>query len=149
MTVATYEHTQSTIVPFIVTETIFLTVVTILLITGTSVLAIVVTGGVFSVAALLAFTFSRMTVTVDEGAVIARFGSGWPRRTIPVEEIGAARPVRNRWYHGWGIRKVGRGWMFNVWGLDAVELELRSGRAFRIGTDEPRELAAAVADVTR
>jgi hypothetical protein len=32
--------------------------------------------------------------------------------------------------------------MYNVWGLDAVELELQSGKKFRIGTDEPAELLA-------
>ena len=32
------------------------------------------------------------------------------------------------------------GWMYNVWGFESVELELRSGRVFRIGTDEPTDL---------
>lgn len=34
--------------------------------------------------------------------------------------------------------------MYNVAGYDAVELELRSGRVFRIGTDEPDALLAAI-----
>jgi len=39
---------------------------------------------------------------------------------------------------------ISGGWMYNVWGLDAVELNLTSGKVFRIGTDEPAELLAAV-----
>jgi hypothetical protein len=39
----------------------------------------------------------------------------------------------------------GQYWVWNVSGLDAVELTLRSGRRFRIGTDEPEELAKAIA----
>ena len=34
--------------------------------------------------------------------------------------------------------------MFNVSGFEAVELTLASGRAFRIGTDQPKELTAAI-----
>jgi hypothetical protein len=59
-------------------------------------------------------------------------------------EVVGFRVVRNKWYHGWGVRKIPGGWMYNVWGLDAVELELASGKKFRIGTDEPQDLAAAL-----
>jgi hypothetical protein len=34
--------------------------------------------------------------------------------------------------------------MYNVWGLDAVEFELSSGKVFRIGTDEPEEPLAVL-----
>ena len=36
------------------------------------------------------------------------------------------------------------GWMYNVSGLDAVEIELKGGGRFRIGTDEPDELVRAI-----
>jgi hypothetical protein len=44
-----------------------------------------------------------------------------------------------------GIRWIARGALWNVWGLDAVELELKSGRIFRIGTDDVGGLVAALA----
>lgn len=72
------------------------------------------------------------------------FGWGWPRRVIDVADITAFRPVRNKWWYGFGIRVISGGWMYNVWGLDAVELDLASGRKFRIGTDETIDLAAAL-----
>ena len=52
--------------------------------------------------------------------------------------------MRNLWYYGWGIRYTPHGWLFNVSGLDAVELELKNGRTWRVGTDEPVELLAAI-----
>ena len=54
------------------------------------------------------------------------------------------RRVRNKWWYGYGVRKVPNGWMYNVAGLDAVELELGEDRVFRIGTDDPAALMAAL-----
>jgi hypothetical protein len=87
---------------------------------------------------------ARLTVVVDARAVTASFGWGWPRRCIDRGEIESAIQVRNSWWHGWGIRKVSRGWMYNNAGRDAIELSLRSGKVFRIGTDQPAELLEAV-----
>ena len=52
--------------------------------------------------------------------------------------------MRNKWWYGWGLRWIPGGSMYNVWGFDAVELELRSGKVFRIGSDEPDALLAAL-----
>jgi len=49
--------------------------------------------------------------------------------------------VRNQWWWGWGIRLIPGGWLYNVSGLDAVELKMKNGRIFRIGTDEAQRLA--------
>jgi hypothetical protein len=61
-----------------------------------------------------------------------------------VSRITDARPVRNPWYYGLGIHYTSDGWVFNVAGLDAVEIVLENGRKIRIGTDEPERLAAAI-----
>ncbi len=100
----------------------------------------------FALAILLvgAISFSSMTVEVNGGAVTCRLGPGWIRRRIALQDIRQVDPVRNRWYYGWGIRWGPRGWLWNVSGLDAVELTLASGKIFRIGTDQPEELAAAL-----
>ena len=105
--------------------------------------------GVFIVAfmvGLLAVVlhFSRLQVAVGDGRVTTAFGSGRPHRVYELSDVVAVRRVRNRWWYGWGVRKIPSGWMYNVWGLDAVELELTSGRRFRIGTDEPEELSAVL-----
>lgn len=97
----------------------------------------------------LASVFSRMTVTVGDGKVSAAFGFGWPRRTIPLSSVASFRAIRSKWYYGWGMRWVPGGSMFNVWGLNAVELILGSGRRFWIGSDEPGDLVAALTLHTR
>jgi len=52
--------------------------------------------------------------------------------------------VRNAWWNGFGIR-MRRGFrLYNVSGLDAVELRLKSGDIRRIGTDDAQGLAAAL-----
>jgi hypothetical protein len=38
----------------------------------------------------------------------------------------------------------GQYWLWNVSGMGAVELQLKNGSRFRIGTDEPETLARAV-----
>lgn len=93
--------------------------------------------------ALLLFT--TLTVEVDGEQIRVGFTIGLVRKRIPLRDVQQYREVRDRWYYGWGIRALPGGWLWNVSGLDAVELVLRSGRRFRIGTDEPASLAAAIA----
>jgi hypothetical protein len=99
---------------------------------------------IFAVVGGVLFIFNRLTVTVAAGTVDAAFGFGWPSRSINVLDIVAIRQVRNQWWYGFGVRRVTNGWMYNVWGLDAVELELNSGHVFRIGSDDCSDLLAAL-----
>ena len=92
----------------------------------------------------LVMTFNRLQVEVTPGAVVMSFGWGWPRKTIQRSDIVAHHVVRNSPLLGWGIRWFKGGTMWNVWGLDAVELQLDTGRKFRIGTDDPAGLDAAL-----
>mgnify|MGYP001550609521 FL=1 len=94
----------------------------------------------------LGIYLSRLEVTVTDDQVVAAFGFGKPRRAFDLKEIVDVRTVRNSWWNGWGVRKIRNGWMYNVWGLDAVQLELRSGKSFRIGTDDPDGLVEALAE---
>jgi hypothetical protein len=97
------------------------------------------------VAVVLLLGFSALTVEVDADAVRLRLGVGLVRRRIPLADVGAWRAVRNPWYSGWGIRLGPNGVLWNVSGFEAVELDLPGGRRFRVGTDEPAELVAAIA----
>ncbi len=81
-----------------------------------------------------------LTVTVDEEAVTAKFGVGLVRKKIKIKDIQNVTRVRNKWWYGWGMRMGPGGWMYNVSGLDAVDIEMKNGGKFRIGTDEPEEL---------
>ena len=93
---------------------------------------------------LALLVFHSLTVTVNEESVHLRMGIGLIKTSFPLAEITNAYPVRNKWYFGWGIRLMDNGYMYNVSGLDAVELVLNSGAIHRIGTDEPDSLALAI-----
>lgn len=68
------------------------------------------------------------------------FGIGIIRRKFRYSNLLSIRKVRNKWYWGWGIRWFGRGWLYNVSGLDAVELIFKNGKVLRIGTNDPDAL---------
>ena len=93
--------------------------------------------------------FHCLSVTVTADTVAIAFGPGLIRRTIPLRSIRAVRVVRNPWWYGWGIRLTLRGWLWNVSGLDAVELEFDDGTRFRIGTEQPQRLKEAIQQATR
>ena len=88
--------------------------------------------------------FATLTVETSKDLLELRFGPGLIRKRFPMEEIASCRVVTNPWYYGWGIRLTPHGWLYNVSGFAAVEIETRSGRKYRIGTDDPEQLAEAV-----
>jgi len=85
-----------------------------------------------------------LTVEIREGFLRWRFGPGLIRKQVRLAEIERTQAVRNRWYYGWGIRLTPHGWLYNVSGLEAVEVQLHTGKKFRLGTDEPEELVRAL-----
>lgn len=89
--------------------------------------------------------FSSLTVEVADGYLSLWFSLGVIRRRWPLDQVECACKVRNRWWYGWGIHLTPHGWLYNVSGLDAVKIRLRSGRRVCIGTDEPDALLAALA----
>ncbi|MGA1863657.1 MAG: hypothetical protein ACMUHX_01210 [bacterium] len=88
--------------------------------------------------------FYSLTVEIEDGILKIRFGIGLIQKKIDLTEVESAKAVRNHWYYGWGIRLTPHGWLFNVSGLDAVEISLSSGKTYRIGTDRPQELTEAI-----
>jgi len=119
---------------------ILLLIVNYSYLSGTSLLLLVI----LAVLVLSLLLFSVLSVKVDSGEVSLRFGVGIIRKRFPLSEIESHSVVRNPWYYGWGVRRIPIGWLYNVSGLDAVELAMTDGRKFRIGTDDPSGLDAAV-----
>ena len=106
-------------------------------------LALAFSGALVAVVAVVLALFSTLTVTADDHALRLWFGLGLLRREVLLADVTAVRKVRNHWYVGWGVRIIPRGRVYNVGGLDAVELEMESGRVVRVGTDQPDALLAA------
>jgi len=89
-------------------------------------------------------TFGSLTVKVDTQQVLLYFGLGLLRRSFPLEQVTGARVVRNTLLMGLGIHFIRGGLIYNVSGLDGVEIILKDGRLARIGTDEPAALTRAI-----
>ena len=86
-----------------------------------------------------------LRIQVDHKILRWYFGVGFPGKKISLETIETVNVVRNKWWYGWGIRKlVSGGWLYNVNGLDAVEVKTDEGKIVRLGTDEPKQLARAL-----
>lgn len=133
-----YEHTQ---------RATFLMIFTAVALVGAamsawngSVVAIVV--GLFILA--VGVVFSTLTIRVDETSLRWWFGLGALAQEIPLENVAGVASVRNEWWFGWGVRMTPHGWLFNVQGLDAVEITQTGGARTRLGTNEPDVLRAAI-----
>ena len=94
----------------------------------------------------LLVSLSALTVTVDENYVRVKFGYGIFARKFALNQIASVQAVKNHWYYGWGIRLYlwPYMWIFNVSGFDAVEIIMKNGKIYRIGTNEHNKLETAI-----
>lgn len=92
--------------------------------------------------------FNSLTVEIEDHKLRCYFGPGLWTYRLPLNEIESVTAVHNHWWNGFGIRTAPGFTLYNVSGLDAVELKLKSGGVKRIGTDDPTGLAAALQSAT-
>jgi hypothetical protein len=97
---------------------------------------------------LVGALFSTLTIIIEDGLLRASFGPGLIQKKVKLAEIASVRPIPVRWWYGWGIRLTPHGWLYNVSGWKAVEITLRHGRRFCLGTDEPESLQKAIQDAS-
>ena len=100
--------------------------------------------GVVILLIVVLLLFGSLTVEVSGEELRHYFGPRFWKKTYLLQDIESVKQVRNSWIYGWGIRLTPFGWLYNVSGLDAVQIQLRSGKTFRIGTDDPKGLFEAV-----
>ncbi len=137
-----YRHTQ----PGYVTATAGLAG---LLITYSSAMAEDGTLGALSLALMGGFggitaLFASLTTEVTDQKFRFYFGPGFWTRTFALEKIRSVEEVRNPIWYGWGIRYTPSGWLYNVSGRSAVEIDLGAEGRIRVGTDEPEQLTRAL-----
>jgi len=112
-------------------------------------------GANFAITAIMAIilfilaSFSTLTVVIDEQFLKIRFGWGVFCKNFPLTDIVTIGKVKNHWYYGWGIRLWfwPKMWIFNVSGFDAIEIQMKNGKIYRIGTDEPEKLESAIKQI--
>jgi hypothetical protein len=95
-------------------------------------------------AGVMGFLFSSLTIEAREGRLNWWFGFRFWGQEIAIADIAAVSVSRTPLWYGWGIRKIARGWLYNVSGREAVELTLKDGRRILLGTDRPLQLAAVL-----
>ncbi len=136
-----YRHTQvgSVMIGGMLVPLVFLLVLPMVLPIDTGIVALAIL-----ILAFFLSLFYSLTVEIAGGCLTCSFGIGLIRRRISLSEIEQAKPVKNSWIVGWGIRYWPGYWVWNVSGLDAVELVYKNGTRFRIGTDEPEALVRAI-----
>jgi hypothetical protein len=104
---------------------------------------------IFSLLLFIALTFLicllifyKLTIYIDNNSISFKLGIGLISRKYLLSEILSCRPVKNNPVYGIGIRLIPQGWLYNVSGLDAVELTFKNKKSkVRIGTDKPDEIS--------
>jgi hypothetical protein len=134
-----YHHTQWGSLILVICLAIAVIAAAILWLTGTRsmLFTLFIVGG-------LAVLFCALTVDISGNELRWYFGPGFWSYRLALDDIQTVAIVRNHWWNGWGIRAAPGFTLYNVSGLDAVELKLKSGEIRRIGTDDPQGLAAAL-----
>jgi hypothetical protein len=105
--------------------------------------------GLVAVAAILAVTVGSLfvfRVTVDERGLTARSALGWPKLTVPLDEVEQARVVDVRpvaEFGGWGYR-LGRGGRTGIVLRNGpgLEVERTGGRTYVVTVDDAARAAA-------
>ncbi len=104
--------------------------------------------GIVSIIYLFVLNMCTLTIEIDKAQLRWHFGLGFPRKSIDLHEIESIKQVRNKWFFGFGIRKlISGGWLYNVHGLDAVEVITKEGKIVRLGTDDPRGLSRTLSAI--
>lgn len=93
--------------------------------------------------------FATLTVQVNSQTVNLQFGIGLIHKQFALSDVQAYRMVKNPWYYGWGIHLIPDGLLFNVSGTESVELQMKNGRKYRIGTDDARGLMDAMGSLSQ
>jgi len=93
---------------------------------------------------ICAIVFGKLTIKIDGEILWACFTMGLICKKVPLTEIAECKPIRLRWWDGWGIHLTPYGWLYNVSRLDAGAITLRNGRKFALGTHDPEGLVSAI-----
>lgn len=89
---------------------------------------------------ILMALLSTLTVSGYSDHVEIKFGIGPIRKKFHYKDIQSCSVQKNPLIYGWGIRKIPGGWLYNVSGLWSVQLDMKNGKMYRIGTPEAEKL---------
>lgn len=94
---------------------------------------------------LVIILFGSLETTVNSRQIKIKFGIGLIKKQIELSEIESIRKVTNKFWYGWGIRLTPHGWLWNIAGYEAVEINFKTDKkSFRIGCKSNTELYSAI-----
>jgi hypothetical protein len=96
-------------------------------------------------------SFPILRVTIDDDNMRVMRGFGFPRYRFSIKEIVSVQKTRVPWAYGlgvggklWPIKGKGLVHIISTSGRDAVEVTMKDGKVFFIGTDVPQKLEATL-----
>ncbi|HSR11072.1 MAG TPA: hypothetical protein VLS90_06475 [Thermodesulfobacteriota bacterium] len=101
------------------------------------------------ISAASAALFSSLCIEITRTHLRWFFGPGIFRKQVLLSDISDAEATRTKFLEGWGIHLTRRGWLFNVSGLTAVAVKLKSGKQFLLGSDDADRLAGILRETAR
>ncbi|PIN73263.1 hypothetical protein COV20_03465 [Candidatus Woesearchaeota archaeon CG10_big_fil_rev_8_21_14_0_10_45_16] len=142
-----YKHTQIGYLMIVITAILLVFYTSLLIVVGSDPVILAIMLFIIFIVA----SFSTLTVSIDQKYLKIRFGYGLAGKQFLLKDIHSVKTVRNHWYYGWGIRVWfwPTMWIYNISGFDAIEMVMKDGRRYRIGTDQPKELEQAVLKAIR
>lgn len=98
----------------------------------------------YIIVGVVALLFSSLTISVDDHEIKWFFGPKFWNKSLQLSAIESAKIIETKWYFGFGIRLISTGWLYNVSGLTAVELQLKDKTTITLGTNDSKCLLKAI-----
>jgi hypothetical protein len=138
-----YRHTQYGNLNFtvLILVAVLITVVAVAIITEGRLTAAVIMIVVYLLGAAMFYNF---TVEVDDDHLKCWFGIGLVRKSIPLSLVQSTETVVDPWYYVWGIKSIPGGWLYAIAPGPMVEIKLKDGKIFHIGSDQAEKLKEAI-----
>lgn len=90
-------------------------------------------------------SFYKLTITLDNEYVSFSLGIGLFGKSYKISDIKSCKPVRNSVLYSVGIHMLPNGWLYNVTGREAIELQFNNKKSVvRIGTNQPEEISEII-----
>ncbi|MBK8807031.1 MAG: hypothetical protein IPO21_10440 [Bacteroidales bacterium] len=99
---------------------------------------------ILAILLLLVLMFYVITVIVTDEHVKIKYGFGLFSKQIEISRIESISSIGINIYHGYGIKKITNGVLYNTGKSIAIELKLTENEIIQIGTNDSETLKAVL-----
>ena len=104
---------------------------------------------VFAAAAIFGLAFASFCVEIKNDKLYWYFGFSVLGGSVSLRDVAYCVPVSLSGERVWNVEETNHGTHYNIGGKSAVEIGLRSGERFLLGTDNPRHLVEVIREATK